>query len=217
MPYFKSIDLFLIHIPKTGGTAIREYLRSKNISVSFASPEGEIHAPYCVVKNFFDKETNFISVVRNPYDRIVSYFNYHLNPSLSKSSADYPYFLKIRNDLNEFDSIQDKFLNYIKKYCLSKENHTNRYSIHINQIYYLRENQESNLISDNIYIIRYENLRESLIKFNPFIFIEEMPRIKMTDSCFTKKDLYTDESANLVLNIFKKDFEILAYSKELSL
>jgi hypothetical protein len=215
MPYFKDIDLFLIHIPKNGGTAIREYLRSKNISVDFACAEGQLHAPYFIAKNYLNKKIDFVSIIRNPYDRIVSYFNYHMNPSLSKLSPDYPYFLKIRNELDSFNSIKDKFTNYIKKYCFLKD--SIRYSIFQNQIYYLKESQESNLISDNIHIIRYENLEESLGKFNPFIFNEKMPKIKMTDSCFTKKDLYTEESVDMILNVFKKDFEILAYPKEISL
>jgi hypothetical protein len=92
MPYYRDINLLLIHIPKTGGTKLEKYLRTKNSEslyrsrVSTKIPDQDLsqislqHQTYNTIYQYRDiLKVNFnhpdfkvITIVRNPYDRIIS-------------------------------------------------------------------------------------------------------------------------------------------------
>jgi hypothetical protein len=96
MPYFKSntINILLIHIPKTGGTSLEHYFAHKiHIQITRDNLYGFLpteqatqlnitsslqHLTYLqLMKNadFFNIDTNnftVIAVIRNPYERIIS-------------------------------------------------------------------------------------------------------------------------------------------------
>ena len=97
MPYYKSINLLFIHIPKTGGTVIENSIKKdKKYGIqtlySTSSRNSILPAPfstyslqhqfYSTIYDYriklnvnFDKIKVF-SVVRNPYDRIISDFSF---------------------------------------------------------------------------------------------------------------------------------------------
>jgi len=65
-------NLIFIHIPKCAGVAIRQSLK---ITV-----KGDMHENYCSIKEKDISKDRFIfSVVRNPFDRLVSWYYYHKN------------------------------------------------------------------------------------------------------------------------------------------
>ena len=91
MPYFKNnnLNLLFIHIPKTGGTSLEKYLSQKhNIPLDtkslYSTPENgykSVSLQHQTYHSLLKKKTNFdidfnnikiISIVRNPYERIVS-------------------------------------------------------------------------------------------------------------------------------------------------
>ena len=91
MPYFKNnnLNLLFIHIPKTGGTSLEKYLSQKhNIPLDSKSLYSDLKNGYNSVSlqhqtyhSLLKKKTQFgidfnnikiISIVRNPYERIVS-------------------------------------------------------------------------------------------------------------------------------------------------
>jgi len=95
MPYFKNknINLLLIHIHKTGGTSVEQYLSNKyNIELNYKSLWSDLekdkkkigvnsslqHLTFNEIyknKDIFNIDFNYlkiITIVRNPYERIVS-------------------------------------------------------------------------------------------------------------------------------------------------
>ena len=96
MPYFynpeKNLNLLLIHIPKTGGTSLEHYFQKKyDIPLNRGSLWSTLrrgvtpnnisfqHQPYLMIyqhKDFFKvhftPDIKIISIVRNPYERIIS-------------------------------------------------------------------------------------------------------------------------------------------------
>ena len=90
MPYYKDINTLFIHIPKTGGTSLEDYLKSKNKQTLFSGYTNNIMPPkelkkislqhqlYKDIFKFRDilgvnfNNIKIIAIVRNPYDRLVS-------------------------------------------------------------------------------------------------------------------------------------------------
>ena len=90
MPYYKNINTLLIHIPKTGGTSLEEYLQTKSPQTLFSGYTNDImpeeHLRNISLQHQFFSDiwryrnilqidfTNIkiITIVRNPYDRIIS-------------------------------------------------------------------------------------------------------------------------------------------------
>ena len=89
MPYYKEKKLLFIHIPKTGGTTIEDSIKENTPQTIYSSRSNSLldfpynqkalqHQFYTTIYKFRDKlDVNFdnikiFSVVRNPYDRIIS-------------------------------------------------------------------------------------------------------------------------------------------------
>ena len=159
MPYFKNHNLLFIHIPKTGGSNIEnfffhylkekptlQHLISNNFDIRFNSHSLQ-HMTYIELyknKNYFDinfEKTRIITVIRNPYDRIISdLFWYKL---ISKN-----------NNSNEIEKILKKYLESNLLY----DNHK------IPQYKFLIKNEESNVIDPKIIIMKCETLNEDMEK-----------------------------------------------------
>ena len=91
MPVNDQLKCIFIHIPKTGGSSINTVLRGHGgLSLFGDVPKGERrngqpghyhHFRWHEVKNHVDPEVwrNYFkfAVVRNPWDRVVSWFEYH--------------------------------------------------------------------------------------------------------------------------------------------
>lgn len=89
MPYYKDANLLFIHIPKTGGTSLEGYLESKYTQTIHDSDKYKKipirkriflqHYTYEDIYKYrqifgvnFNDKLNIITIVRNPYDRIIS-------------------------------------------------------------------------------------------------------------------------------------------------
>ena len=105
MPYFKKQKLLFIHIPKTGGTSLENYLSKK-----FRTPLNRLslfgvwnklslesvfhHLKYSTIVENFKKlgvrlPVKVITIVRNPYDRIISdlFWLHFINTSTTQSEV----------------------------------------------------------------------------------------------------------------------------------
>ena len=118
MPYFKDFNLLFIHIPKTGGSNIENFffyytkqkpkisnLISNNINLKLNDHSLQ-HSTYLEIiyfKDFFEVDfnnLNIITVVRNPYDRILSDLFYLKFIDKNNNVEEIEYILKIYLESN---------------------------------------------------------------------------------------------------------------------
>jgi len=214
MPYFynKEINILLIHIPKTGGTSLEVYFSRKYfiplnenslfmfskhaISNDFNHKISLQHQTYNTLFKFrnelninFSDENNkikIISIVRNPYDRIIS---------------DLFYFRLINIDSNP-----DKVYNVIKFFI---NTNTHRFDNH-NIPQYLFITDETEKLIDNIIILKNETLTNDMINIG---FTDFKVNLNINEILHKSKyDVYLNtDSIKLINSFYKKDFELFNY------
>lgn len=143
MPYFNNKNLFLIHIPKTGGTSLEQYFKkNNNDNIIFFGNKIKInnhtqqHCTYQELNQFGfnDEKTNFITVVRNPYDRAFStlFFNNIIDDKSSKEDIELrlklfldDIFIYGNHKLEQYKFLIDENSQIINSTILKTENLTN--------------------------------------------------------------------------------------------
>jgi hypothetical protein len=209
MPYFKNnkINLLFIHIPKTGGSSLEKYFSVKfNIQLSKKSlmstedirefsDKPEInsslqHLTYNTIikyKDFFKIDENniqILSVVRNPYNKIMSDL----------------FYLKKINVNSTKEEVYEKMQIYLQ------ENYDN----HITPQYKFITNENEELI-ENLTIIHTETLNKDMEKLGYKDFNIKM---NMNPNNVNYDKYLNDNSIKLINENYKKDFEILNYNKK---
>jgi hypothetical protein len=206
MPYYKNLNILFIHIPKTGGSSLEEYLKEKATQTLFCtSIENNIlfqkfhiktgslqHLTYKQIYYYkkqlevdFNESLKIITIVRNPYHRIVS---------------DLFYFNLI--DKNTSSEIVYKI---IVKYIFDK-----KYDYHnIPQYMFLLDN--NNEIHPKITIFRTENLNEYLYNYG----FTDFNKNAVKNNKNIEQDEYisylNNDSIKLINKFYKKDFELFNY------
>jgi len=220
MPYYKEINTLFIHIPKTGGTSLEEYLRSKYTETVFSHvPEDNFlpsetitkkslqHQPYQFLYKYrnelnidFNGELKMISVVRNPYNRMIS---------------DLLFFGLIDYDFTQ-EQVEDVIKNYIQynvntrgytiymKNCIWVFNQNNDYDNHVIPQYKFITDENGSLI-ENIKIFKTETLTEELINYG-FLDYGYRSETKSYMNYLSK------ESIVMINNYYKRDFELFGYT-----
>ena len=205
MPYFnnKDINLLFIHIPKTGGTSLETYFKLKyniplnNNSLWDFSTDENIkidsslqHITYKQMvqnNNILNIDFNnikIISIVRNPYDRIVSdlFYNKLITPRTTQKDV----------------------FNIITKYLVS-----DKYDNHnIPQYKFVTDDNEG--IIQNIHILRTESLTNDMINlgYNDFNIFDNVNKNKVN---YYK---YLNIDSILIINQFYHlDFILFNYNK----
>jgi hypothetical protein len=64
-----------IHIPKNGGSAVTNWLHTNNLEFVCGKPDKGV-GKHRIASNWKDEPTEKFCVVRNPYTRVISYYNY---------------------------------------------------------------------------------------------------------------------------------------------
>lgn len=208
MPYFynNDVNILFLHIPKTGGTSLENYFEKKfEIKLNkdslftiypkdFFKGYSYQHQSYKTIrmnKPIFrvDYENlTIISIVRNPYNRIVSD-------------------LFFRNLIKESSNPNDVY-NVIKKY-LEEANDPKHDNHRIPQyLFLLDENDE---IIKNIKLLRTESLNDDIkaLGYNDFNQHDQVSSVK-------NKNYYSYlniESVKLINEFYEKDFEYFGYKK----
>lgn len=193
-------DTFFIHIPKTGGTSIE---RAFGINTLNHKPRRDIlygrdnklpglkwlqHLYYCDVKDLIEKNGyKVVTVVRNPYDRMISIFHF-LTCVMSTNT----------------DRMRDQhFSKFVESYVNAKNSGEPSYT----QSDFLEGADLS-----KITIFRYENLeRDFQNYFGKPLWFHELKSVRSTNI----PAYYNERTAKIVREMFKKDFEKFGYSMEL--
>jgi len=173
--------LIFIHIPKCAGMSISSHFHSERIR------QPRKHASIKEIKDEFPLEYKTyrkFAIVRNPYDRMVSYF----------------FYLKESNNYYVKDIDFKQWLNYLVG--IKSKNIDN---------YELRKTfPQCSWIDNTVNVLKFENLEEEI---SVFLKKEiKLPKInKSNHKNFLT--YYNEESLNNVYNIFQKDFKKFNYEK----
>lgn len=182
-------DWAFIHITKTGGTSIRRYLKMPELS----NATGKKHMGYDEMRKMIHpqrfSELRFFAVVREPFDRIRSYWQY---------------LMRERTEAGEDTAPFDKFLQ--QKLIQERRGNIQRL-----QSDYLKE---QGAFQDHVHLLRFENLEsefKAFAKSNEMKTLETFPH---QNSSFVPERFngdYTPAMRDLVREFFQEDFERFGY------
>jgi len=203
MPYFREIKTLLIHIPKTGGSSIEVYFCNKfNVKLNYINFYSNMNLLYnnhslqhCTYKELYnDKQfdINFddikiITVVRNPYERIIS---------------DLFFYKLIRLDMSQ-NEIYEQIRLFIESDDIKYDNHK------LPQYLYLINNDD--IIEKNIIIMNTETLTTDMInnKYYDFDMNINVTHRNKIDYI----SLLNNNSIYIINNYYIKDFMYFNYKK----
>lgn len=191
----KNTDYFFCHIPKTGGTSFS----ITYVNNPFNNFPWHIRIRYYPISI----QKRFLAVVRNPYDRLVSCFEY-----FKKEGIYYSNLIKLYKNTG-LSSKKWVFNNKINNFSSFVKKVVNKNLIDI--CFYPQTNFVKS--TDNkIYckIIKYENL---LNDFEKVLHKNiDLPIINESRKVKKWKKYYNKETSDLVYNFYKIDFENFNYS-----
>jgi hypothetical protein len=183
--------LKFIHITKTAGTSIED--EAFNCGIHW----GRYHGEYGPWHGFFPNKNiklkntyDWFTVVRNPYDRIVS--EYHC------------YWGGIGN--SDIKHTKEQF----NKFIMNKIKNRVGYGDHYSEQY-----KYIDTVNDNtIHILHYENLKEEFVnlmkRYNLPPRLNMYKNVSNVNKKFTIDDL-SKECIELINTVYKKDFELFDY------
>lgn len=205
----ESKKFIFIHIPKTAGNAITTALKKySNDEINLRRFDGENyhgislwnrrkeirkHSLLVDYEKYYDlnKYFKFVSV-RNPWDKLLSWYFYH----------------KKTNQIKDFDD----FLNMVFVKGKIPKNSKDDISWYGTQLSYLK-NKKGEIIVDQV--IKFENLQDDFnvvcekigIKKNNLLHLN-----KSENSQIDYKNYYTEKQRDFVGNIYLEDIEYFNYS-----
>src|SRR5258706_6010501 len=198
MPHFLEFAILFIHIPKTGGSSINKYYFNligitDLYSITSADPylfgnspvltHSLQHSTFQEIISLRDinKIQTIFTIVRNPFDRLVSAFLFNAKPDIS---------LKLSQLKKCFSDFLKLFLNRKNFY----DNHN------LCQYEFLISNDD--LIDKRIKIYRFENLNTDF---------PNLPHVYQSNSVYKYHQYYDNETIEITVNYYKKDFEFFNY------
>lgn len=204
MPYFKSLNILFIHIPKTGGANIENYFffiskthpkienlisyetKPIDLKINNHSLQHLTFKEILNLKNFFDVNLDnlkIFTVVRNPYDRIISDL----------------LFLKLINENNTNNEVEIQ----IEKYFNNNSDYDNHKTLQFNFIL-----DKDNNINKKIIVIKTESLNQEMKNLGFPDFAKYCNNYKHTKNYYK---YLNNESIKMINSYYKKDFEYFNY------
>ncbi len=212
MPYFKDANLLFIHIPKTGGSSLEKYFSAKyrtqlnakslfmglpqNIMVNDTFDRG-IALQHQTYKSIYDnqrplviqinKNTKIITIVRNPYTRIISDLFYY----------------KIISSYTDPQSISGIIKKYLEGKYGKLDNHP------LPQYKFIIDGD--GIMVPNLIIMRTEHLVDDMKKngYTDFNIFNNVG----SNSKENYMDYLNEDSINLINEIYDNDFILFGYQK----
>lgn len=180
-----------IHIPKTGGTSIKQWL-GNNINEKILVDNGsnvtgyESSGKHIAYYKYKNEKTEKFSVVRNPYHRVVSGFNY-LQYKLDNKHRILPY---------------DNFEDFVGNELINNSD-----PVFIPQVFWLKRPIKPFLNVEHIFKIEneLEKLQEYMNYYKP------IPKVNISTKAKYSKYYKSQEILKIVEEKYKEDFELLGY------
>lgn len=222
-------NLIFIHIPKTAGTAISEYMyklngERKDIVHNVKMDHGFLgkiryakeytHITFPMYKKLLNEKIcndaiKFV-IVRNPINKLKSWYYFHIqnkwvNFSINKMLP------ILYHDLKLIES---------RGYSLNCDNHSDGGAV-FNTFGIIRQTDYFNIKTDNVNILKFESLQKD---FDEFVEKYNLPKFKINKINATKDVSTSDreffikltkghsqEMIEYIINYYKPDFNLLGY------
>lgn len=217
MPYYINKHILFIHIPKCGGTHLGWLLEQndnqtlcihgKAYNNIFPEPFSNYslqHQFYSTIYNYkhlsniqFNDKLKCISIVRNPYDRLISDLFWITNTSHNCDGQETTYFINK-------NSTPEQVFQAAKKFCSAPENTYDNHSAP----QYKFVTDKNGKIFDNIKIVKLEELYQKKDEINNFLNTNLNIQNKGSKD-YTK--YFNSDTIKLVNKHYKKDFELFGY------
>jgi hypothetical protein len=201
--------LIFIHIPKNAGESIKKLLIGEKDFNGLKRPWK--HKTITNIKENNPKAYNDykkFAIVRNPYNRMVSMYAYLKKYKLSNDLLNTYQYNSKTNSYEIVDTVKAPIDGFRQWW---KDKNADPQKVHGDlEIAKRLFNSQSDWIDDTVRIIKYENLNEELsVFFNKDI---ELPVVNST-STFEYSKYYDQDTANIIYDRYKKDFEKFNYKK----
>ena len=231
--HFLDYNATFIHIPKTGGSSFLSLVESNGFNIQKVPK----HATLVQTKKIWDDVGTTFAFVRNPYDRMVSMFEF-IGQRAMRRVERRSNNQKVKKDTNPVDDAK-----IIEYYKLGFNNWINDLYNKINNAYslvpienlgfdlqtnftptwrknginhYMRETPQVRWCEPDIdFVVKLENIENEFSKVQKLIGLNEKLPIKNKTVRDNYRTYYNDESAQIVAELFKEDFEAFDYSFEL--
>ena len=189
-----------IHIPKTAGTSIQQFIndndRNPVILTGVQDGRSRRHFGALDIKllfpDLFNKYYKF-SFVRNPYDRLLSEY----------------YWCKIPNVGYKFGKTKMEFLNYVSQVIKQKAYFTNIFHDHFIPQYKFLYNSQNQLLVNNLF--KYEHLDSAIEFIKKKLHINQ--NLQQLNITTVEKTDWSDEEKEIIYELYKKDFMYFQYKK----
>ena len=183
MRYLPEHQITFIHNPKTAGTSISTWLDE-----NFATKRGRKHGHHLEVKEYFPDTVFTFGVVRNPWSRLASWYNYinHTNESFEQ------WFVSRLH--------RHQTLGFATEVMWAR----NWYSIDTPQADWF--GNDINLV------LRFENLEEDFQNIKKLLHCNQDLCILNANPLYDYRQMYTDDLAELVRDVYIKD--VIRYNYE---
>lgn len=185
-------NIGFIHIPKTAGMTIKKSFENTHYNLI-----SELHFPY---SKFVEKHNNvdlIFSVVRNPFDRIFSFYHFFLSKEINRKfllGLDKDYQITFNQFVNQI-----KYFHPFIKPCWE--------FISINEVQKVNNILRFERLLQDFNLFKLQNNLELELEPKWFHKNDFKPKIE-------KETIYKPYMIDLILHIFKKDFENFGYSYE---
>ena len=193
---FKPFDdhqAIFIHIPKAAGVSVSNALFG-NLAGGHTRLEMHLNIfePSCIL-NYFK-----FTIVRNPWDRLVSAYHFLQKGGFEKADKDW-----FDKELSAYKDFDDFVKNWLNKENIWKWHHF-RPQYH----YMLDDNRKVKL--DFIGFI--ENMDEDFEYIRKKLGVESTIKKLNKSDHKDYKDYYTEETKNIVAEVYAEDIELLGYN-----
>ena len=203
-----SQNIRMIHINKTAGTSVLDWLLSIGVAGSKQNiaGKGSANSSHRIIEEFDNKHFYF-TIVRNPYDRLAShYFHWESQGNHRKDRW-------WRDDVMDLDDFVQKAYEYPPKFFIKEK------YIHKHQPEFIRPCTEWIRDFDKVKIFKTEELDELLEFFRQHFKGKKADNnLGVSKSTKTKglksyRDLYNEKSKSIIKQVFDDDFKNFGYEK----
>lgn len=200
----KYETIIFCHIPKTGGQSINKMFGWCNLAEKENSLKLNVGTGHAVTDKYKFFNHFIFAFVRNPYDRLVSVYNFLKNGSQWDNHSLSPEMLGIKNDAYKLLNGANTFSDFLKQ----KKFHT----LLEDSVLTLPQNTWIPHGAD--FIGKVENFTEDLTKLMGIISFEWDGKVYSVNKTKNKNNyLLTKYEKEIIYDFYKKDFELFNYKK----